>query len=402
MASPSNLDPKAQALVGLEAQHILQTYKRLPVVIERGKGVFVYDTAGKEYLDFVAGIAVDTLGHCHPAWVEALHEQASTLVHTANIVYTEPGIRLAAKLTKLSGLEKVFFTNSGTEAIEASIKIARKWGKKKRGKDCFKIVSFEKSFHGRTFGALSATNTAKYQDPFLPLVPGFLCVPQDEQAVAKLLDKDVCAVIIESVQGESGVWPARSEFFKYLRELCDERDILLIADEIQTGIARTGRWFGFQHYGVQPDIVALAKGMGAGFPIGACLSRGEAANTLEPGEHGSTYAGSPLAAAVALKTLEVVEAENLVNGAATNGEFLAKELEALCGKHQCLDHVRGLGLMRGLEFKQPIARDVVLRGLQNGVLLNATSDTTLRFVPPLIITQDEIKLGVERLSQSLA
>lgn len=396
------LDPLAQELMSLESDVILQTYKRLPLVIASGQGVFLYDTAGKEYIDFVAGIAVDTLGHSHPEWVRALTEQASKLVHTSNIVFTEPGIRLAKKLVDLSGMDRVFFCNSGTEAVEASIKIARKWGKKKRGDECYKVISFERGFHGRTFGALSATSSAKYQDPFKPLVPGFTILAiHDHEALRAALDGSVCAIIIEPVQGEGGVWPTDPQCLKALRKLCDEKEVLLIADEIQTGIGRTGTWFAYQQAEILPDLVPLAKGLGGGFPIGACLARGEAATALEAGDHGSTFAGSPLATATASSVINVIEKEALLEQVKVNGEFLKNKLQELCDKYPDLDHVRGLGLIQALELKKPDARKLVAAGLPEGVLLNATSDTTLRFVPPLIITKDQICEGLSRLEKAI-
>lgn len=397
-----SLDPLAKELVGLESEVILQTYKRLPVVIDRGQGVFLYDTAGREYLDFVAGIAVNALGHCHPEWIQALVTQASKLVHTANIVYSEPGIRLAKKLVDLSAMNKVFFSNSGAEAVEAAIKIARKWGKKKRGSNCYKIISFERSFHGRTFAALSATSNNKYKDPFEPLVPGFISLAiHDHEALRSALDGSVCAVMIEPIQGEGGVWPTDPECLRALRKLCDEKEVLLIVDEIQTGIGRTGEWFAYQASGIIPDLVPLAKGLGGGFPIGACMASGEAAVILEAGDHGSTYAGSPLATAAAMSVLNVIENKSLLDQVKENGAFLEQSLKMICSKFKFLDHVRGIGLIRALEFKEPIARKIVLEGLEHGVLLNATSDTTLRFVPPLIITKEEITLGLKRLENTL-
>lgn len=394
-------DPLATELMALESRVILQTYKRLPVVMERGEGVFLYDTAGNEYIDLVAGIAVDALGHCHPAWVKAVSDQAGRLVHTANIVYTAAGIRLAEKLHSISGMERVFFCNSGTEAVEAAIKIARKWGKKKRGPDCYKIISFERSFHGRTMGALSATSSKKYQAPFEPLVPGFLCLGiHDHKALREALDGSVCAIMIEPVQGEGGVWPTDPECLRALRKLCDEKEVLLIADEIQTGIGRTGQWFGYQHSGVTPDLATLAKGLGGGFPIGACLVSGEAANVLEAGDHGSTYAGNPLAASAAMAVIDVIEKEQLLRNVNETGAFLDLRLKDLCAKHSDIDHGRGLGLIRALEFKKPIARNLVQQGLKHGVLLNATSDTTIRFVPPLIISKELIAEGLHRLEKA--
>jgi acetylornithine/N-succinyldiaminopimelate aminotransferase len=392
-----------QEVFELEKKYTLQTYKRLPVVFERGQGVFLYDLEGNSYIDFVAGIAVNSLGHSHPDWVKAVSEQAAKLVHTSNVVYTQPAIELAKRLVQLSGLDRSFLCNSGTEAVEAAIKVARKWGRAKRGEECFRFISFERGFHGRTLGALSATASEKYKKPFEPLIPGFITLPiHDHESLERELDGSVCAVIIESVQGEGGVWPTDPRCLKALRTLCDRKEVLLICDEIQTGFARTGKWFGYQHSGILPDIITLAKGMGGGFPIGAMLARGQAATILEPGDHGSTYAGNPLACAAALSVLSVIEKESLLESIEDKAAFLRKALNELCQKFpQKLDHVRGIGLMQALEFKVPIAKIVVEKGLSHGVFLNATSETTLRFVPPLIITKEQISLGVLALSETI-
>ncbi len=392
-----------EEIVATEKEYVMQTYKRLPVVIERGEGATLYDINGKSYIDFVAGIAVNALGHAHPAWVKAVSEQAAKLAHISNVVYSRSGINLAKKLVELSGLEKAFLCNSGTEAIEAAIKIARKWGKLKRGNDCFKIISFERGFHGRTLGALSATASEKYKAPFEPLVPGFVNIPlNDLQLLDNMLDSSVCAVIIETIQGEGGVWPIETSYLQAVRNLCDKREVLLIIDEIQTGIARTGRWFGFQHSQITPDIITLAKGLGGGFPIGAVLARGEAADIFEPGDHGSTYAGNPLACEAALSVIEVLEKENALPDISGKGNLLKEKLQELSDEFpEMISEVRGYGLMQALEFKLPVARKIVESGLAGGVFMNATSETTLRFVPPLLISEKEIKSGLKLLKSCI-
>lgn len=385
-----------------EAKVLLQTYKRQPIVIESGEGCWVTDLDGKRYLDLVAGVAVMALGHSHPSWVQAVADQAKRLVHTSNLYYTTPMIELAEELTRLSGMSRVFFCNSGCEANEAAIKIARKWGKSKRGLGCHKIVTFTHGFHGRTLGALSATAQKKYCEPFEPLVPGFIQISLEQySSLPEILDGSVCAVIIEPIQGEGGVRVVEPAVLQKLRKLCDEREVLLIADEVQTGIARTGAWFGYQHSGVIPDLAPLAKGLGGGFPIGACLAHGEAASSLVAGDHGSTYAGGPLAASAALAVIRTIESQNLLSHITETGEHFKVMLQRLCQDFNFLDHVRGVGLMLALEFKTPQAREAVTRGNSNGVLLNATGETTLRFVPPLIISTKEILFAEQALRATL-
>ncbi len=381
---------------------LLQTYKRQPLVLESGNGCWVTDVDGRRYLDLVAGVAVMALGHSHPAWVQAVTDQAKQLVHTSNLYYTTPMIELAEELTRLSGMSRVFFCNSGCEANEAAIKIARKWGKTKRGFDCNKIVTFTHGFHGRTLGALSATAQKKYCEPFEPLVPGFIQISLDQvSTLPALLDGSVCAIMIEPIQGEGGVRVVDPAVLQELRRLCDVHEVLLIADEVQTGIARTGAWFGYQHSGVIPDLAPLAKGLGGGFPIGACLAHGEAASSLVAGDHGSTYAGGPLAASAALAVIRTIESKNMLPQIRELGAQFRTALQRLCAEFQFLDHVRGLGLMLALEFKAPLAREVVSKGNGHGVLLNATGDTTLRFVPPLIISSEEIAFAERTLRAAL-
>ena len=386
-------------IIKSENQVIIQTYRRFPVEFVRGEGCYLFDSEGKRYLDLVAGVAVNSLGHSHPEWVKAVQKQASELVHVSNLYYTRPMIELAAELCRISGMDRVFFCNSGTEANEAAIKAARKWGRKKRGPDCHRIITFEKAFHGRTLGALSATGQKNYCEPFEPLIPGFIQVRNgDLERINSLLDGTVCAVMVETIQGEGGVLPFEPVFLQNLRKLCDTKNVLLIIDEVQTGIGRTGEWFGYQHFGILPDLSPLAKGLGGGFPIGACLSRGEAATSLEPGDHGSTFAAGPLAATAALTVLRVMRENNIVEHVRETGEFLRGKLEGLCLEFNVLDHVRGAGLMLGLEFREPVARDIVTKALERGLVLNATGDTTLRLIPPLILEKSQVAEAVEILT----
>lgn len=392
----------AQDWIARESKVLLQTYKRQPVVFESGAGCWLTDTEGKRYLDLVAGVAVMALGHSHPAWVAAVTSQAQRLVHTSNLFYTTPMIELAERLIRISGMSRVFFCNSGCEANEAAIKIARKWGKAKRGERCFKIVTFDHGFHGRTLGALSATGQKKYCEPFEPLVPGFIQISIEERAkLGELFDGSVCALMVEPIQGEGGVQVIDPLVIKELRALCTEREVLFVSDEVQTGIARTGNWFGFQHAGVVPDLAPLAKGLGGGFPIGACLAHGEAASVLVPGDHGSTYAGGPLAASASLAVLNFIEAHGICQQVLDVGAKLKGALQQLCDKFQFLDHVRGQGLMLALECKVPRAREVVSKALSHGLLLNATGDSTLRFVPPLILSASEVDIAAEKLDATL-
>ena len=382
----------------LDADYLLPVYARLPVTLVRGAGVKVWDADGKEYWDFLAGIATNALGHCHPRMVQAIAEQAGTLIHTAGYYYTAPVAKLAQKLTQVSGMDRVFFGNSGAEAVECAIKISRKWGKSHGGPSKYGIVAARNSFHGRTMAAVTATGQPKYQEPFAPMVSGFTHIPfNDIDALEAAVTDDTCAVLLEPIQGEGGVYPAHKPFLEAARALCDKHHALLILDEIQTGIGRTGHWFAYQHYGVVPDVLTSAKALGGGFPIGACLARGEAALTLVPGDHGSTYGGNPLACATALAVLNTIEEEHLVANAAAMGAYFMQRLSEppLQGK---IAEVRGLGLMIGIELKAPDAKRVLMECMERGLLLSAIGDHTLRLVPPLNITTTDIDAVMEILA----
>jgi acetylornithine/N-succinyldiaminopimelate aminotransferase len=409
----NNSETSSASWIEREAKVLLQNYRRLPVVMQRGEGCYLFDIEGRRYLDLFAGVAVDALGHAHPRWLAAMQAQLALLTQTSNLLYTTPMIELAERLVSISGMDRVFFCNSGAEANEAAIKIARKWGKQNKGASCYKIITFEGAFHGRTLGALSATAEPKYCDSFQPLVPGFVRLGLQphtsmvERLEAAIRDPDVCAVMMESIQGESGVRACDARCLQGVRELCDRHHVLLILDEVQTGIARCGQWFDFQNLGVLPDIMPLAKGLGGGFPIGACLTRGAAASVLVPGDHGSTFAGSPLACASALAVLEVIESEGLLAQVQAAGNYFVQGLKSLQVEQPSLiKEVRGRGLMIGLEFTQPIARGLVQELLQapagqDGLLLNATSEYVLRFVPPLIITQAQLGVACSALRAAL-
>ncbi len=394
---------ETQAVVAMDAESIMSTYARQPIVISHGRGARLWDVEGREYLDFLAGIAVVGIGHSHPRFVAAITDQAARLTHISNLYHNELQARLARKLCTLTGMEKVFFCNSGAEANEAAIKIARKWGKATRGPDCFEIVTFLGSFHGRTMATVTATAQPKYQAPFAPLVPGFRYASiGDLEGLRSLVGPQTFAVMIEPIQRESGVTPVPIEFLRALRALCDEREVLLIVDEVQCGMGRTGRFLASQTMGITPDVVTMAKGIANGYPMGACLARGRAATTLVPGDHGSTFAGQPLACAAALATLDVMEDDRLLERATERGEYLrgliAEIGQSLPGR---ITEVRGSGLMLGIGLVRPEARALFAALLQAGVIVNAVGDHTLRVLPPLIVSERECEEFARALRTAL-
>lgn len=377
------------------SEHLMNTYARQPVAFVRGEGAYLWDEAGKRYLDAVAGVAVNGLGHAHPKLVKAIAEQAAMVIHTSNLYRIPRQEELADRLCKLSGMDRAFFCNSGCEANEAAIKLARLHGHNK-GIEVPTIIVMEKAFHGRTMATLTATGSRKIQAGFEPLLTGFARVPfNDLEAIRHVAEhnKSVVAVLVEVVQGEGGINILPSEFLVGLRTLCDAHGWLLMLDEVQTGIGRTGAWFGFQHSGVVPDVMALAKGLGSGVPIGACLARGAAAEVFQPGNHGSTFGGNPLACAAALATLEAIESENLLENARVRGEAIRAGLrEALAGVHGVVD-IRGEGMMIGVELDRPCA-ELVAVAREAGVLINVTADKVIRLVPPLIYGAAEVDVLV--------
>jgi acetylornithine/N-succinyldiaminopimelate aminotransferase len=384
-----------EELADAERTYIMGTYRRQPVTLVEGRGVVVRDTAGREYIDLVAGIAVNVLGHAHPAVVGALADQASRLVHASNLYYTEPQVALAKKLVELSFPSRVFFANTGAEANEAAIKIVRKWGKLHKG-GAYEIITTDGAFHGRTLAAVTAGGKDAYSAPFAPLPPGFVHVPYgDLDAVRAATNERTAAVMLEPIMGEHGVIPPPAGYLEGVRAWCDERDLLLVLDEVQTGIGRTGRWFAHQHHGIVPDVMTLAKALAGGVPIGACLA-GPRADVLEPGDHGSTFGGSPLACGVALAVLGAVESEGLVGHAAEMGEVLEGALRELDGVRL----VRGRGLMQAVVFEEPVARRFQSRCLDEGVIVNAIDDNTVRLVPPLVISAGEIEQAAVRMRRA--
>jgi acetylornithine/N-succinyldiaminopimelate aminotransferase len=388
---------KEFAVQDLDAEYVMHTYARLPVVFARGEGMYVWDSTGRKYLDFLGGIAVNGVGHCHPKVVAAIQNQAATLIHTSNLYYTEPQAKLAEKLMSISDFERAFFCNSGAEANEAALKIARKHGKTvSPSKSNF--VTAHRSFHGRTMATVTATAQPKYQEPFRPLIPGFDYVDfNDITALDKAVNGDTCAVLLEPIQGEGGIYPATVEYLKAARETCDRVGALLIFDEVQTGVGRTGNWWAYQGYGVVPDIMTSAKALGGGIPIGACLARGAAAETLVPGDHGSTFAGNPLAASAALAVLEVVEDERLRENALGVGNYFSDQLAKTLGERAV--EVRGQGLMIGVQLRNPTAKQVLLDAMERGLIVNVIGDSILRFLPPLITTKEQVDKSLQILDE---
>ena len=379
----------------LADKYLMQTGRRLPVTFVRGEGCLVYDDAGNEYLDLVAGIAVNLLGHSHPDVAAAVAGQAKTLIHTSNLYYTQPQVDLARRLVELSFPSRVFFCNSGAEANEAAIKIARKWGARNRN-GAHQIITTQGSFHGRTLATITAGGQPRYSDPFKPLPVGFVHVPyNDLDAIKAATGADTVAVMLEPVMGEIGVVPAGPGYLAGARKWCDEQGLLLILDEVQTGLGRTGRWFAHQHHGITPDVMTLAKGLGGGVPIGACLAAPKA-DVFEPGDHGSTFGGNPLACAAALAVLNVIERDGLVGHAAEMGDMLHGAITALGGKE-----VRGLGLMQAIEFEEPRAKAFQQACLESRLVVNAVDDNSIRFVPPLIITAEQIDRAQQTMHEVL-
>jgi acetylornithine aminotransferase/acetylornithine/N-succinyldiaminopimelate aminotransferase len=384
-----------QHLVELEHRFIMGTFRRLPLTLVEGRGVMVRDSEGREYLDLVAGLAVNVLGHAHPAVAAALADQAGRLIHTSNLYYTEPQVALAQKLVELSFPSRVFFANSGAEANEAAIKLARKWGRVRRD-GAHEIITTFGAFHGRTLATVTAGGKEAYSAPFAPLPPGFVHVAYgDLDAIRAVTGQRTVAVMLEPILGEAGVVPPPDGYLEGVRAWCDERDLLLILDEVQTGLGRTGRWFAHQHHGIVPDVMTLAKALGGGVPIGACLA-GPRADVFEPGDHGSTFGGNPLACAVGVAVLRTIEEEGLVGHAAEMGELLHAALLELDGVSQ----VRGRGLMRSVVFEAPVAREFQARCLAEGVIVNAVDDATVRLVPPLVISPDEIERAVAGMKRA--
>ena len=391
-----------QEIVKLTSQHVAQTYGRYPIALVRGKGTKVWDASGKKYIDFVTGLAVDNLGHCPPAVVNAIRKQAGKLLHVSNLYHIEPQSQLAADLTRLSFADKFFFCNSGTEANEAAIKLARKWFDDNGQPERHEIITMNNSFHGRTMASLSATAQKKYHTGFDPLLPGFKYVPFNSiQAIKKATTRKTCAVLVEPIQGEGGVNLADKAYFKALRRLCDEKKILLIFDEVQTGFGRTGPLFAYESYGMKPDMITLAKALGGGMAIGAMGGTNRVMKSLVPGTHAATFGGNPLACAASLASLKAITKNGFLQKASSTGDYFLEQLHKLKKNFPIVRDARGAGLMLALELDRPGVA-VVTKCMAEGLLINCIQPNTLRFLPPLIITRKEINLLIKTLSKILS
>ena len=385
-----------------EATYYMHTFRRQPIVVERGEGARVWDVDGREYLDFTAGLAVTNLGHAHPAVTEAVQQQAAKLMQMSNLYYTVPQLELAQALVENSCMDKVFFANSGVEANEGAVKLARKYGRLHRG-GAQKIITVLNSFHGRTLAMIAATGQPAYQQAWLPLAEGFTNVPYDDlDAIREATTDDTCAVMVEVLQGEGGVNVPTEGYLKGLREWCDENNLLLIFDEVQTGMGRLGHLWGYEHFGVEPDVMTLAKGLGNGVPIGAFLCK-ESCNILEPGDHGSTFGGNVLATAAANATIHAMLDDDIPGHARRVGDYLRSRLEEFSAAHAPATRgVRGVGLLLALLFENPIARDVVSAANDEGVLLNPVLQDAIRFMPALIITEADVDECLTKLDRALS
>lgn len=388
-------------ILAMSDKYVMKTYGRLPMALVRGQGAKVWDAEGKEYLDFVGGLAVNSLGHCHPAVVGSVVRQVNLLMHVSNLYYIEPQAHLARILVENTCCDKAFFCNSGAEANEAAIKLARKYAKQKGGQDKVNIITALKSFHGRTLAAITATGQPKYQQGFEPLPGGFEYVPfNDPAALTKAVSPATCAVMLELVQGEGGVNVADQAYLEQARELCDRFGALLIYDEIQCGLGRTGKFMAYQHYGVEPDIITLAKALGGGFPIGAMLARDEAAAAFNPGDHASTFGGNPLACAAGQAAMEVMLLDGVVENAARIGDYFKSRLLDMASRYPFATEVRGLGLILGLDLAIE-GKDIVDNCRERGLLINCIDNHILRFLPPLIIGEAEVDHALGILEQGL-
>jgi acetylornithine/N-succinyldiaminopimelate aminotransferase len=391
----------SEEVIQREKQFLLQTYNRYPLVIERGKGVFLFDLDGKKYLDFVAGLGVNALGHGHPRIVKTIRDQAARAIHLSNLYYNEYQGRLAEKLCSLSGLQRAFFSNSGTEAIEGSIKLARLAGHRVGGAAKSRLVALDGSYHGRSFGSMSVTGQDKYRKGFEPLLEDVKFVPRnDVEALRAVVNDNTCAIVLEPIFGEGGIYECSVEFLQECRALADRHHAALIFDEIQCGLGRTGTIFAFQTFGVTPDIVAIAKPIAAGIPLGAFLAKEEFASAISAGQHGTTFGGGPLACRVALEYLAIVEEENLLQHVTEVGGYLQQQLRALTDRYSVAREVRGRGLIQGLQLDVP-ARPIVEEAFAEGVLFNSTQDTVLRFLAPFLLQEKHVDKGMRVLKKLL-
>ena len=396
------MSDKMKEYIDEAEKDLLHTYNRYQVVLDHGDGVHLYDIDGKEYLDFVSGIAVFALGYNNKEYNDALKAQIDKVIHTSNYYYNVPAIEAAKKLKKVSGMDRVFFTNSGAEAIEGALKAARKYAYLKDGKTDHEIIALEHSFHGRTFGALSVTGNPKYREAFEPMIGNIrFAKMNDFESILENVNDKTCAIIMETVQGEGGIFPAEEEFLRKVRNLCDEKDILLILDEIQCGMGRTGHMFAWQSYGIKPDIMTCAKALGCGVPVGAfLLNEKTGQNSLKAGDHGTTYGGNPLACAAISKVLDLFEQYNIIDNVNSVAPYLEKRLDELVDKYDFVTKRRGRGLMQGLVFDRPVA-DIIVSAMDKGLILINAGSSIIRFVPPLVISKDDVDKMIEILDSCL-
>ncbi len=387
--------------LALEKKYYQSTFARQPVAFVRGEGVRVWDATGRSYLDFVAGIAVNILGHCHPAVVNAICDQAKQLIHVSNLYVNTRQVELAELLYQKSGGMRAFFSNSGAEANEGAIKLARKFGRLHRN-GAYEIISMHRSFHGRTLATTSATGQAKYQETWVPLADGFKQVPfNDLDAVKAATTEKTVGILIEPVQGEGGIYPADKDYMQGLRAWCDEHNLVLIADEVQAGMGRTGTFFSWEHSGIQPDIITMAKGLAGGVPIGAMLAAPRA-DLFGPGDHGTTFGGNPIACAAGIATIKTIDEQRLLENAAQMGDYLKGKLQALQAKYPLISEVRGIGLMTAIDLKEDLVPEILKRALESGLLLGNAGNNIIRLIPPLILTRADIDEGVQILDTVLA
>lgn len=386
-----------------EAEKVLiHAYNRFPIVFEKGNGVNLYDVNGKEYLDFAAGIAVFAFGYGNKEYNDALKEQIDKIIHTSNLYYNVPAIEAAKKIVDATGLDRVFFTNSGTESIEGAIKLARKYYYVNKNANDSQIIAMENSFHGRSLGALAVTGQPKYQEAFKPLMSGVKYAKfNDLNSVKELVNSKTCAIIMETVQGEGGLYPAEKEFIQGVRKICDDNDIVLILDEIQCGMGRTGTMFAYEQYGVKPDIVTLAKALGCGVPVGAFAANEKVASAMVPGDHGTTYGGNPLACATVSKVFDMFKSYNLLENVKEVSAYLIEKLNGLKDKYDFIKEIRGLGLMQGMELSKPVG-DIIIKAQKKGLVIISAGACVLRFVPPLVINKADVDKMITILDECFA
>lgn len=393
---------KTNEIMDVAEASLIHTYNRFKIVLDKGDGVYLYDTDGKKYLDFAAGIAVFALGYNNKEYNDGLKAQIDKLIHTSNLFYNEPAATAARRIVQLTGMRRVFFTNSGTEAIEGAIKLAKKWAFLKDGNTDHEIIAMNHSFHGRSMGALSVTGNKKYQEAFGPLIPGIKFADyNDLESVKAAVTDKTCAIILETVQGEGGIYPGTKEFIQGVRKLCDEKDILLILDEIQCGMGRTGTMFAYEQYGVKPDILTTAKALGCGVPVGAFLANEKTKDVLVPGDHGTTYGGNPLACAAVNKVIDIFEKNDILDNVKNVSAYMENVLDKIADDFDCVKERRGLGLIQGLELTVPVG-EVVNKCLERGLIIISASGNVLRFVPPLVITKENVDEMAEILRAALS